>query len=46
MEEVEETILSIQEYSSLGPDGFRSKFYMTCRAVHKDDVLEVVQDFL
>ncbi|KAF5452050.1 hypothetical protein F2P56_027088 [Juglans regia] len=43
--EVKQAVFSIPKNSSLGPDGFGSGFYMSCRDIIKEDVVEAARDF-
>ncbi|KAK0598052.1 hypothetical protein LWI29_031129 [Acer saccharum] len=44
-EEVKRVVFSIPKDSSPGPDGFGSKFYMSCWDIVKDDVMDATVDF-
>ncbi|XP_035544611.1 uncharacterized protein LOC118348001 [Juglans regia] len=44
-EEVKEAVFSIPEYSSPGPDGYGSSFYISCWHLVKEEVVEAARDF-
>jgi hypothetical protein len=45
VEEVRETVLQMEHNKAPGPDGFSAKFYQSCWAIIKDDLIELFWDF-